>query len=254
MMRDEHRACSVVVAVVAFLSIVIAPLIVNFLFAHEAPCDLMRARFSAGDLLGYLGSALVGVGSIVLAAFAFLQTGRINKVEQEMKARQDRFERQNMKRPYFIVDSVLIDAVPIEADGKGVFKCDEVSDNATLSVRLKNIGNGPACQFRMREELGFGTPSAMQEHRYCVPEGAYFTFATSIKELTKSETSVARLKYENIIGCSFSQRIDFRIKALAIYAKEREEIEDGYFVDIIIGQSLQILVSSLTMQSTEKSE
>lgn len=252
-MKRGLKFC-LVVLVVLLLMLLLAPLIVNVLFLNEAPCELMRAQFSAGDLLGYLGSAVVGIGSILFAMYAVLQTDRIDKVELEMQKRQESFERRNTKRPFFIADSVLIDDVPIEANDDGVYKTEGVADDATISLRLKNIGDGPACQFWMRETLGFGERSPMEEHRRCVPKESYFDFVTPIRELEKSESSIATLKYENIVGCHFSQRIDFMVSPLPVYAPERGEIEDGYFVDIIVGKTLRLRVSSLTMQSYEEFE
>lgn len=101
-MKRGLKFC-LVVLVVLLLMLLLAPLIVNVLFLNEAPCELMRAQFSAGDLLGYLGSAVVGIGSILFAMYAVLQTDRIDKVELEMQKRQESFERRNTKRPFLLL-------------------------------------------------------------------------------------------------------------------------------------------------------
>lgn len=253
MKRDAYKLCFAVLAALLVL-LLIAPLIVNALFVSEAPCDFLRARFGAGDLLGYLGSVLVGVGSVALARYAILQTDRIDKVEQEMRDRQDRFERENTKRPYFVVGGVLLDEVPIQVDEMGRCQADGVSDTSTVSVIIDNIGDGPACRFRTREDSAFGKPPVMGEHRLCVAAGASYELNISIREIGKTGSVATTFKYENIVGCLYSQRIDVRLISVPIYSPLREEIESGLFADMILDESQRLMVSSLTPQSVERHE
>lgn len=253
MMKDSHKACF---KALKFLpaALLVIPLFVNVLFAIEAPCDILRARFSAGDLLGYLGSALVGVGSIALAMYAILQTDRIDKVEQEMRERQDQFERDNTKRPFFVVDSVLIDGASVKANENGCYLADRVSDDSVISVVLKNIGDGPACRFRMREDSAFGKPPAIEEHRLCVSAGDPFELNFSIREMEKARSTVMTFRYENVIGCLYSQRIDVRVIPVPIYSSMREEVDDGLFADVMLDETRRLVVSSLTPQCVEERE
>ena len=112
---------------------------------YEAPCAVFEARFDSGDLLGYIGSAAVGAGSILLALYSVYQTERLNKLDRNLQGQQDEFKRENTKRPFFIIDKVLVDDNPVDIDGdKGIWTS-TVNEAVRLSIEIRNVGDGPAC-------------------------------------------------------------------------------------------------------------
>ena len=98
MKMSTHKLVGIFIGVVAFL--LCAPLLVNILFTYEAPCVVFEACFDSGDLLGYIGSAAVGVGSIALALYSVFQAERLDKLDCNLQEQQDEFKRENTKRPF----------------------------------------------------------------------------------------------------------------------------------------------------------
>mgnify|MGYP007077851150 CR=1 FL=1 len=98
MKMTTHRLLFILITVVTFL--LCAPLLVNVLFMYEAPCAVFEARFDSGDLLGYIGSAAVGAGSISLARIQLIRPRdlirlivicRANKISLNGKIQSVRF-------------------------------------------------------------------------------------------------------------------------------------------------------------------
>lgn len=87
MKMTTHRLLFILITVVTFLFC--APLLVNVLFMYEALCAIFEVRFDPGDLLGYIGSAAVGVGPISLALYSVYQTERLNKLNRNLQRQQD---------------------------------------------------------------------------------------------------------------------------------------------------------------------
>lgn len=114
---------------------------------YEAPCAVLEARFDAGDLLGFIGSAAIGAGSLVLALCAIGQTERIDKLDRDMQNRQDRFERENTKRPFFVIEQVLVDDEPIQIDDdKGIW-ANKLNGAERLCIEIRNVGDGQLAAF-----------------------------------------------------------------------------------------------------------
>lgn len=245
----------VVLATAILLFLLCAPLLVNVLFMYEAPCAVLEARFDAGDLLGFIGSAAIGAGSLVLALCAIGQTERIDKLDRDMQNRQDRFERENTKRPFFVIEQVLVDDEPIQIDDdKGIW-ANKLNGAERLCIEIRNVGDGPACRFRLREDSAFGNAESMDQHRMCIPQDGLYRFGTSIANIERRGDGVTlKFRYENITGCCFSQQADIKIFHNSIYGDEQIETEGGKFVYEIVDESLELSVSSLTAQVVESAK
>lgn len=252
MKMTTHRLLFIFITVVTFL--LCAPLLVNVLFMYEAPCAVFEARFDSGDLLGYIGSAAVGAGSILLALYSVYQTERLNKLDRNLQRQQDEFKRENTKRPFFIIDKVLVDDKPVDIDGdKGIWTS-TVNEAVRLSIEIRNVGDGPACRLRLKDDSAFGKASSMDQHRLCVPQDGVYKFEASLASFRKKGTALLLFRYENIVGCPFAQQADIKISYNPIYGEEMIETDDGVLEDEIIDQNTELSVSSLTAQIVEKAE
>lgn len=249
MKMTTHKLLFILISVVTFLFC--APLLVNVLFMYEAPCAVFEARFDPGDLLGYIGSAAVGAGSIFLALYSVYQTERLNKLDRNLQRQQDEFKRENTKRPFFIIDKVLVDDKPVDIDGdKGIWTS-TVNEAVRLSIEIRNVGDGPACRLRLKDDSAFGKASSMDQHRLCVPQEGVYKFAASLASLEKKGAVLLLFRYENIVGCSFAQQADIQISYKPIYGEEMLETDDGEHAHEMIGQNVELSVSSLTAQIVE---
>lgn len=250
MKMTTHRLLFILITVVTFLFC--APLLVNVLFMYEAPCAVFEARFDSGDLLGYIGSAAVGASSISLALYSVYQTERLNKLDRNLQRQQDEFKRENTKRPFFIIDKALVDDKPVDIDGdKGIWTS-TVNEAVRLSIEIRNVGDGPACRLRLRDDSAFGKASSMDQHRLCVPRDGVYTFTASLASLRKKGVVLLLFRYENIVGCPFAQQADIQISYIPKYGKESIETDDGVLGYEIYDENVELSVSSLTAQIVEK--
>lgn len=256
MKMTTHTLLFIFISIVMFL--LCAPLLVNVLFMYKAPCAVFEARFDSGDLLGYIGSAAVGVGSFSLALYSVYQTEKLNKLDRNLQRQQDEFKRENTKRPFFIIDKVLVDDKPVDIDGdKGIWKS-TVNEAVRLSIEIRNVGDGPACRLRLRDDSAFGKASSMDQHRLCVPRDGIYTFTASLASLRKKGVVLLLFRYENIVGCPFAQQAEIQISYKPKYGEEMIETDDdvlGYELGYeIIDKNVELSVSSLTAQIVEKTE
>lgn len=214
-----HRLLLILITVVTFLFC--APLLVNVLFMYEAPCTVFEARFDSGDLLGYIGSAAVGAGSISLALYSVYQTERLNKLDRNLQRQQDEFKRENTKRPFFIIDKVLVDDKPVDIDGdKGIWTS-AVNEAVRLSIEIRNVGDGSACRLRLRDDSAFGKASSMDQHRLCVPRDGVYTFTASLASLRKRESYCFYSDMRTSLGVLLRSRLIFKYPIFRNTGKNR---------------------------------
>lgn len=252
MKMTTHRLLFILIIVVTFLFC--APLLVNVLFMYEAPCAVFEARFDSGDLLGYIGSAAVGAGSIFLALYSVYQTERLNKLDRNLQRQQDEFKRENTKRPFFIIDKVLVDEKSVDIDGdKGIWTS-TINEAVCLAIEIRNVGDGPACRLRLKDDSAFGKASSMDQHRLCVPQDGVYKFEASLASLRKKGAALLLFRYENIVGCPFAQQVDIQISYNPIYGEDMIETGDDVLGYEMIDQNVELSVSSLTAQIVETTE
>lgn len=239
------------------LLIVIAltvPLIVNVAFSRNAPIGLLEARFAADGLLQYLGTVTIGIGTISLAWLSYRQADKIESVRAEMQDKQAQFERLNTKRPFFAVAGISLDGQPLQSnvDDFGVLTAALNDDTKSIGVNVVNIGDGPACKCRTCDDAAFGKAPIVRQHRMCIPSGEQYdfeVFASSIKQKGNQDITI---KYENILGCEFTQSLTILYIEDLIYSGEVEIIDNGCPVAIPSGASESISVSELSEQRVNK--
>lgn len=239
------------------LLIVIAltvPLIVNVAFSINAPIGLLEARFAADGLLQYFGTATIGIGTISLAWLSYRQADKIESVRTEMQNDQAQFERLNTKRPFFAVTGVSLDGQPLQSDVDdfGVLTVSLDDDTTSIGIYIVNIGDGPACKCRTCDDAAFGEAPIERQHRMCIPSGKQYGFevlASSIKQKGNRDITI---KYENILGCEFTQSLTILYIEDLIYSDEVEIIDEGHPIAIPSGASESVSVSELSEQRVSK--
>ncbi len=153
---------------------------------------------------------------------------------------------------------MLVDDKPVDIDGdKGIWKS-TVNEAVRLSIEIRNVGDGPACRLRLRDDSAFGKASSMDQHRLCVPRDGIYTFTASLASLRKKGVVLLLFRYENIVGCPFAQQAEIQISYKPKYGEEMIETDDdvlGYELGYeIIDKNVELSVSSLTAQIVEKTE
>ena len=230
------------------------PAIINIAFSINAPIDLLKARFTADGLLQYLGTATIGIGTVSLALLSYKQAGKIESVRTEMQNDQAQFERLNTKRPFFAVAGVSLDGQPLQSDVDdfGVLTVPLNDDTTSIGIYIVNIGDGPACKCRTCDDAAFGEAPIERQHRMCIPSGKQYGFevlASSIKQKGNQDITI---KYENILGCEFTQSLTILYIEDLIYSDEVEIIDEGHPIAMPSGASESVSVSELSEQRVSK--
>ena len=91
----------------------------------------------------------------------------------------------------------------------------------------------------------------MDQHRLCVPRDGVYTFTASLASLRKKGVVLLLFRYENIVGCPFTQQADIQISYIPKHGKESIETDDD-----VLGydENVELSVSSLTAQIVDKTE
>lgn len=97
----KHKKAIIIWTLIGFL----APLIiVHLLFKWYSGVDFLVAEWSAGDLLGYIGTALTFIGTIVLSILALQASNKANALsEKVIEMEKDRYRLE--LRPFALVSN-----------------------------------------------------------------------------------------------------------------------------------------------------
>lgn len=97
----KHKKAIIICTIIGFF----APLIiVHLLFKWYSGIDFLVAEWGAGDLLGYIGTALTFIGTIVLSIFALLASNKANALsEKVIEMEKDRYRLE--LRPFVLVSN-----------------------------------------------------------------------------------------------------------------------------------------------------
>lgn len=105
----KHKVRTVLIIAAFFL---LPILITHSLFKLNAPCELLRAEWSAGDLLGYWGS-IFGAAATIIAVVLTIQFTLANQREERKLSIKPYL--QSMYHPIYRIDDAS------KADGKTIF-------------------------------------------------------------------------------------------------------------------------------------
>ncbi|MGN0005394.1 MAG: hypothetical protein ACI37Z_05430 [Candidatus Gastranaerophilaceae bacterium] len=97
----KHKKAIIIWTLIGFL----APLIiVHLLFKWYSGIDFLVAEWSAGDLLGYIGTALTFIGTIILSILALQASNKANTLsEKVIEMEKDRYRLE--LRPFALVSN-----------------------------------------------------------------------------------------------------------------------------------------------------
>lgn len=124
----------IMVSIVSFVIVLGVPLAIHFAFKIDAVNSLFEAEWTAGELLGYYGSILSFIGTVVLGALALYQN---RLIKDESDKIEKRFEQREHERnmPKFVV-------VSTGSDGQCShlrFDIQNISENIANTVELYDI-------------------------------------------------------------------------------------------------------------------
>ncbi|HAZ36956.1 MAG TPA: hypothetical protein DEF85_06350 [Clostridiaceae bacterium] len=102
----NHRVISIVIMILLFLFfIIVMPLILNWIYYLDAPCNFFTVGYDISDILGYYGAILTFIGTISLGIITVYQnyvsqkkTDEINKLTLELQKRSMAMAEQNYER------------------------------------------------------------------------------------------------------------------------------------------------------------
>ena len=81
----KHKALFFIICVMIFIALIGVPFAINLLFKVDTNINIFQAEWSAGDALGYYGTVLSFLGTVILGALALYQN-HIIKEEADKKA------------------------------------------------------------------------------------------------------------------------------------------------------------------------
>lgn len=151
-----------------------------------------------------------------------------------------------MQRPFLVLEDISVGDKVVKMDQKGRYVAEGIEAKEIL-IRIKNIGNGPACGLRWREDSAFGTAPVMERTRIYLACGGEYSILLPVKELEKRGELEIPLTYTNVLGCTYSQAMRVKVD-LREEDVRREEIENGEEVDVPGDVSLIATVTSLGEQ------
>ena len=122
------------IIVLLVLSIVIFPCIIHILFKIKAGNDFFVAEWTAGELLGYYGSVLSFLGTVVLGALALYQNHIIKEETDKKTAIIEQREHEN-NMPRFVV--ALASRNGQNSNLK--FSISNITNNAASEIEVYNI-------------------------------------------------------------------------------------------------------------------
>lgn len=205
----------------------IAPILINVLYKFSAPVPLLAVNWDARDALSYFGSALGGLGTILLGVI----TVRLTK---QIKASEDDRTNANTKRPFFIITEITVPEGSTYVWGRAQNGYMLNYKNAGYSsIKVVNVGDGPANNLTI---LPWGFGEVPKEHRpnYCVPPDGFCMIPIRLQTKQSSSSQKISIIYENIIGYAYSQQIELNINYVPIQTGETitpEGDRDAYYDD-----------------------
>lgn len=81
----KHKALFIIICVLILIALIGIPFAINLLFKVDTKINMFHAEWSAGDALGYYGSVLSFLGTVILGALALYQN-HIIKEEADKKS------------------------------------------------------------------------------------------------------------------------------------------------------------------------
>ncbi len=197
----------IVQLVIIFLLLAfIAPIFINYIFQKNALCSIFAVSWEANDALAYFGSIIGGSGTIFLGWITIQQTEQINRNALEK-------EKANTKRPFFIITEVVSSIQKnstLWGTGSNGFVYHYNSSHHAF-IKIKNVGDGVANNLIINP-WGFGDIPKKNRPSFCLPPQHWCTIPIHLSAKVECEgTKFVTVIYENLLGYSYSQKIELCI-------------------------------------------
>lgn len=230
--------------------IVLACLITNYLFSTKALHEFLVAQFSADGLLGLIGSVASGAMAVCIAIQSYRQAEHFEKQRSEWQSEKDHFEAINTKRPFLVLRAVSINDNTFEGqcDDRGVWHFEPSGEVKNVTLNLENVGDGPACDVCVIDEVAFGEPPILSQHRIVIPPNETIAFEIKSQEIFEHGSTDLEVNYNNILGCHFVQTLRIEHSARPVPSK----VEAGHQVDPDMDYQTQLRISALSFQQERR--
>lgn len=191
----------------AFVVLVIIPLMMNFLFKSPAPVEWMEYEEKAGDMLVYYSSILTMMGSIFLGIVAYEQNKRLLKLESDSKK---------------VILKVCEEKSSVEING----------DNFVLKLVFENFNKIPIGNIKIHPSNRKLMPAKFEENdpesKYVFitgvapdirPESSYEDFNTFEFDLSKYKGKFKVLSFETECDSMFDEKSRQVFNVLVVHKK-----------------------------------
>ena len=229
---EKHpvRTFGIIAAMVVAVGIIGAG-IVHIAFKIYCSAEWLQAEWEAGDALGYTGAVISTIATILMSAATVYIAYKSYQQSRLFQKNNEERECADTLYPVFVIERVESDGETIEpSEGKYLIK------NLNANIYLRNIGIGPA--FKVEYERGFGRKVIFStwDDNHTVVQTKEVTTPISIKENTREKDYSKTLRYENILGYVYEQKLNYRVIHEPIPVSETEygdEYAEGtYYLEI----------------------
>ena len=220
---EKHpiRTVGIIVAMVVAVGLIGAG-IVHITFKIHCSAEWLQVEWEAGDALGYVGAILSAIAATLMSAATVYIAYKSYQQSRLFQQKEEDRECANTLYPVFIIERVECDGETIESsEGKYLIK------NLDASIYLRNIGIGPA--FKVEYERGFGRKVKFStwDDNHTVVQTNDMT-PIHIKVGKQANAYSKKIRYENILGYTYEQELNYRITHDPIIVGKTE---DGYVYD-----------------------
>ena len=155
--RMKHRKGIIITTIItAIICFIVVPLGVNYAFHHEAPVDMLAARWEASDALNYIATTLAFIGTFFLGLVAWKQNTDLQKIETNMfiannscEVFLESIQLKNLNQIECNLDTEHMESIVVE---EGIQGCNYGSFQIEICLKRKS---GYSTQVRVNDMLIF---------------------------------------------------------------------------------------------------
>lgn len=155
--RMKHRKGIIITTIItAIICFIVVPLGVNYAFHHEAPVDMLAARWEASDALNYIATTLAFIGTFFWGLVAWKQNTDLQKIETNMfiannscEVFLESIQLKNLNQIECNLDTEHMESIVVE---EGIQGCNYGSFQIEICLKRKS---GYSTQVRVNDMLIF---------------------------------------------------------------------------------------------------
>ena len=229
---EKHpiRTVGIIAAMVVAVGLIGAG-IVHITFKIHCSAEWLQAEWKAGNALGYVGAILSAIAATLMSVATVYIAYKSYQQSRLFQQKEEDRECANTLYPVFIIERVECDGETIEpSEGKYLIK------NLNASIYLRNIGIGPA--FKVEYERGFGRKVKFStwDDNHTIIQANEVTKLIQIEVRKRQIDYSKKIRYENILGYVYEQKLNYRVIHEPIPVSEteyRDEYAEGtYYLEI----------------------